>query len=190
MPGNFDYLPIELQLAVAHAVANLPNRRDANEGLNNLRRSRKHVNQLILGSSKLQEIIASPQRYPGTESRYVAVGRDVVAGKPVRVALEKNGPFSREDPVDGAGMAAALQAATAENLADLAEAFSARADLASEKALKGVAVACADGKDAWANALALLPNWQAYFSTKGMTRLHLHRPSKRLTCNFSGDVTS
>jgi hypothetical protein len=140
-PGDFASLPNELQLAAAREVANLPNRREALEGITNLMRANKHINGLILGSKDLQESTLSLQEHPGVESRYVAVCHDVVRGMSVSSALRRNGPLPKADDLSASGVEDALEDATPAHLAKLAEAFSARTDPASKEALTGVASA-------------------------------------------------
>jgi hypothetical protein len=144
-PGDFDSLPNELLLAVAQEVANQPNRRYAN--LTNLRRTSKHINDLILGDDDLRESALALNRHPGVESRYVAVCHDVVGGMSVPEALRKNGPLPKADEkLRATDVDDALRGAPPEHLANLAEGFSARTGPASKEALTGVAwAACGPG---------------------------------------------
>jgi curved DNA-binding protein CbpA len=125
---GFHSLPNEVVVAVAREVAKLPNGRD---DLTNLRRTNNHINGLILDS--------------GIESRYVAVCLDVVGNRELRGmsvpdALRQNGPLpDADEKLHATDVADALKHATPDQLANLAEDFSARTGPASKEALNGVA---------------------------------------------------
>ncbi|MBY5775076.1 hypothetical protein HFN63_34370 [Rhizobium leguminosarum] len=144
--GGFDSLPYEIRLAVVREIAYQPNRRDARDELANLLEVSKHVNGLILDDKALKESVAALQRNPNIESRYIAVCRDVVHGIPVEDALRQNGPLPKREEVRASEVDDALEDATPEHLANLADAFSARRGPAFKEALTGVAwAATGDG---------------------------------------------
>ena len=137
---DFDRLPNEIQLTVAREVANLPNRRHAIEGLINLRTANRHINRLILTSQDLHQTTQSLQKYPGVESRYVAICCDVVNGISVGEAFRQNAPLPSVDhDLNKWHVEAALEKANPDKLAALAKAFSSGTDPAFEQALTGVA---------------------------------------------------
>lgn len=146
-PGGWNSLPNELQLAVVREIADLPNRRDAHDGLANLLSVSKHVNGLILRKKDLKESVAALRRNPSIESRHIAVCRDVVNGTPVEDAIRQNGPLPKAEKVRATEVDDALEDATPTHLANLADAFSARRDRAVKEALIGVAWAAARQDD-------------------------------------------
>lgn len=131
-------LPLELQLNVVRQVAYQPDRLQAHAGLNWLLEDNPRLKDLVENTKNLKEsreALGRNREAFGAGSRLVAVCYDVVDGIPVKDAIRQNGPLPNLDKTDWGDLSLALDGATYQHLADLAETFTARGGSTNDEKL-------------------------------------------------------